>query len=250
MLINYAWHSQVYALDLLGFGLSEKAQVDYSIELWADQITDFMAEFISQPAIVIGNSVGSLATLLVVSSAPENAVKGTVLLNCAGAMNNKALVDDWRLLLAYPIFAFYDFLLKIPAVAQFLFKLASQKENIRNVLLNVYGNSDAVNDELVDIIYRPSQDNGAIGVFVSVLTGPPGPRPESLMGQLQCPLLLLWGEEDPFTPMDGPVGKFFQKLAESRPNTQFIKLKGVGHCPHDDRPDLVHEQLLPWLASL
>lgn len=25
---------------------------------------------------------------------------------------------------------------------------------------------------------------------------------------------------------------------------------GVGHLLHDDRPDLVHAELLPWLANL
>lgn len=241
---------KVYAVDLLGFGQSAKAPVDYTMELWRDLILDFIAEFIDQPVVIIGNSVGSLATLMVASSLPEGTLKGTVLLNCAGAMNNKTISDDWRIVLASPIFLLIDFLLNIRPVAQYLFTNFSQKESIKNVLSSVYSNPDAVDDELVDIIHGPSQQSGALDVFVSVITGPPGPRPESLIPNLKGSLLLLWGDEDPFTPMDGPVGKFFQALQETRPNTQFVTLPGVGHCPHDDRPDLVHEQLLPWLKKL
>ena len=35
----------------------------------------------------------------------------------------------------------------------------------------VYCNPEAVDDDLVELLYRPSCDEGAIGVFVSVLTG-------------------------------------------------------------------------------
>lgn len=167
----------------------------------------------------------------------------------------------------------------------------------------VYSNKEAVDDELVQLIYEPSCDEGALDAFISILTGaqlraeraaapnwppakglqplagighhaplptptcarsrrpacrprlpagPPGPRPDVLLstGRISQPLLVLWGDTDSFTPADGPVGRFFQSLPETRANTRFSFLPSVGHCPHDDRPDLVHGELLPWLASV
>ena len=35
---------KVYALDLLGFGWSDKALVDYNAALWRDQVADFIRE--------------------------------------------------------------------------------------------------------------------------------------------------------------------------------------------------------------
>jgi pimeloyl-ACP methyl ester carboxylesterase len=55
----------VYAIDLLGFGRSDKPLLDYSTELWRDQLLDFLAEFIDRPAVLIGNSIGSLVSLMV-----------------------------------------------------------------------------------------------------------------------------------------------------------------------------------------
>ncbi len=67
-------------------------------------------------------------------------------------------------------------------------------------LEQVYRNPTAVDDELVELIYRPSCDPLAIGVFVSVITGPPGPKPQAEIARTAAPLLVLWGDKDPFTP--------------------------------------------------
>lgn len=102
----------------------------------------------------------------------------------------------------------------------------------------------------MQIIKGPADDKGALDAFVSIVTGPPGPNPVSLMPKISIPVLVLWGDRDPFTPIDGPVGKYFSSLPSNLPNIELHVLPGVGHCPHDDRPDLVHEKLLPWLSSL
>lgn len=56
---------QVYAIDLLGFGASDKPPLAYSTELWRDQLLDFLQEFIDAPAVLVGNSIGSLIGLMV-----------------------------------------------------------------------------------------------------------------------------------------------------------------------------------------
>ena len=74
----------------------------------------------------------------------------------------------------------------------------------------MYRDPSKVDARLVDEILAPSQDPGAREVFVSVITGPPGPKPWQLMPQLKGPLLVLWGDKDTLTPADGPVGKYLK----------------------------------------
>ncbi len=55
---------QVFALDLLGFGRSDKPLLGYTLELWRDLVLDFLQEFVAgSPAVLVGNSMGSLICL-------------------------------------------------------------------------------------------------------------------------------------------------------------------------------------------
>ncbi|ESR55140.1 hypothetical protein CICLE_v10024042mg, partial [Citrus x clementina] len=246
----------VYAIDLLGFGASDKpAGYSYTMEGWAQLILDFLDEVVKKPTVLIGNSVGSLACVIAASESSQTLVRGLVLLNCAGGMNNKAIVDDWRIKLLFPLLWFIDFLLKQRPIASAIFERSivhypkTLEETLRNILLSIYANKESVDETLVEIIREPANEEGALDAFVSIVTGPPGPNPVQLMPSISIPLLVLWGDEDPFTPLDGPVGKYFSSLLSKLSNGKLIVLKGVGHCPHDDRPELVHEKLLPWLAE-
>ncbi|XP_058768812.1 pheophytinase, chloroplastic-like isoform X2 [Vicia villosa] len=242
----------VYAIDLLGFGASDKPPgFSYTMETWAELILDFLDEVVKKPTVLIGNSVGSLACLIAAASdSSESLVKGIVLLNCSGGMNNKAIVDDWRIKLLLPLLWLIDFLLNQKGIASAIFERVKQRENLKNILSSVYSNKESVDDELVEIIREPANDEGALDAFVSIVTGPPGPTPVQLVPKVSSPILLLWGDEDPFTPIDGPVGKYFSSLPSQQENVKLFLLEGVGHCPHDDKPELVHEKLLPWLATL
>nr|XP_004292903.2 PREDICTED: pheophytinase, chloroplastic [Fragaria vesca subsp. vesca] len=241
----------VYAIDLIGFGASDKPiGFSYTMEKWAELILDFLDEVVQKPTVLIGNSVGSLACVISASESKQGLVRGLVLLNCSGGMNNKAIVDDWRIKLIFPLLLLIDFLLQQRPIASFIFERVRQRESLRNILSSVYANKESVDDELVEIIMEPTNDPGALDAFVSIVTGPPGPNPVQLIPGISLPILVLWGDEDPFTPLDGPVGKYFSSLPSQQSNVSLSVLQGVGHCPHDDRPKLVHDRLLPWLANL
>ena len=57
-------------MDLLGFGQSAKPIMDYTVETWQELVVDFMAEFVDGPAVLVGNSLGSLIALAVSPGLP------------------------------------------------------------------------------------------------------------------------------------------------------------------------------------
>lgn len=191
-----AQNRDVYAIDLLGFGDSDKpAGYQYTMEKWAELILDFVDQIVQEPTVLIGNSVGSLACVIAASES-NSSLKGLVLLNCAGGMNNKAVVDDWRIKLLFPLLWLIDFLLNQRWIASFIFERVKQEESLKNILSSVYANKESVDDELVQIIKNPAEGEGALDAFVAIVTGPPGPNPIQLMPKITIPVLILWGDED------------------------------------------------------
>jgi pimeloyl-ACP methyl ester carboxylesterase len=53
--------NNVWALSLLGFGRSEKPDVVYTQDLWAELIRDFIVEVVGEPVVLVGNSIGGIS---------------------------------------------------------------------------------------------------------------------------------------------------------------------------------------------
>ena len=235
---------RVFALDLLGFGGSAKPALDYTLELWEELLTDFWTELVQEPAVFVGNSIGALLSLMVVANHPEISA-GAVLINCAGGLNHRPEELNFPLGLVMGTFAK---LVRSPIVGPFLFNNIRQKHRIRNTLRQVYGNREAITDELVELLHAPSCDPGAQQVFASILTAPAGPQPSELLPKVDRPLLVLWGADDPWTPIAG--SKIYQDLVDDGRSVKFVSIPKTGHCPHDERPTEVNTLILDWLAEL
>lgn len=235
---------RVFALDLLGFGGSDKPSLDYSLDLWQDLLKDFWSAHIQEPAVFVGNSIGGLLSLMVVANHPEIA-SGAILLNCAGGLNHRPQELNLPLRL---VMAGFTRVVRSKLVGPILFNRIRQKRRIRSTLLQVYRNSEAVTDELVEMLYAPSCDRGAQQVFASILTAPPGPTISELLPNVKHPVLVIWGADDPWTPVTG--AKIFQEFNQNNQPIEFVSIPNTGHCPHDERPDVVNPLMLNWLAQL
>lgn len=235
---------RVFAIDLLGFGKSDKPQLDYQMELWQEMLADFWREQVKEPAVFVGNSIGALLSLMMLAHHAEMAKAG-VLLNAAGGLNHRPEELNAPLRL---VMAGFTKLVTSDLIGPFLFNRIRQKTRLRRTLHQVYRDRTAVTDELIDLLYEPSCDTGAQKVFAAILTAPPGPRPEELLPQISQPLLVLWGEADPWTPITG--AKLYQELATHSSQVRFSAIPDTGHCPHDERPEVVNAQMIEWLGSL
>jgi pimeloyl-ACP methyl ester carboxylesterase len=234
---------RVFAIDLLGFGGSDKPALDYSLTLWQEQLQAFWQEKIQSPTVFVGNSIGGLLSLMMMADCPD-LTAGGVVINCAGGLNHRP--DELNLPLRLVMGSFSK-LVNTPRIGSFLFEQIRQKKRIRNTLYQVYCDRKAVTDELVDLLYEPSCDPGAQKVFASVLSAPAGDKPETLLPRIQHPLLVLWGEADPWTPISG--AKIYQERAVAGADTEFYTIPAAGHCPHDENPEQVNRFILDWLAQ-
>ncbi|NET56648.1 MAG: alpha/beta fold hydrolase [Symploca sp. SIO2E6] len=234
----------VYALDLLGFGASRKASTDYQINLWVEQVYEFWQTLIRQPAVLVGNSIGSLVCLAAAAEHPEM-LKGLAMINLPDLQAREEMIPPWL----KPVVFTVERLVASPILLQSLFYLVRRPGIVRKWAGMAYANPEAITDELVEILTVPAQDRGAAATFSSLLRGMMsaqfGPNARAILPQLDIPLLLLWGLDDRMIPPQSA-----HKLAALNPHLKLVELDHAGHCPHDECPEQVNKILLDWLTSI
>lgn len=239
---------RVFALDLVGFGKSEKLVTDYSGgHVWSTQVAEFIEEFVGgDGAYIVGNSLGGFAALTIAARSPQ-LVKGIVGLNIAGTFS-----EDVELM---PQSAPQDASIIQRGVQALgtlfrrliiLFTFYSTRSRIRQILLNVYKDKTNVDDDLVRSIEAPAEDPVASEVYYRLIqsTLSKAVTIDSLLDMIDVPLLLLWGMNDPWmTPSKA------EKILKVYPKAEMIPLD-AGHCPQDEIPTLVNQSLEAWIQKV
>ena len=234
-----------YAIDLLGYGFSDKPDPRsspinsiYNFENWGRQIRDFIKEKIGKPTILSCNSVGGLAGLQAAIDEPE-LIPAVQVINISLRM----LHESKQAPLAKPFVSALQKTLRTTDLGKLFFGQVATAQGVKSVLQQCYCDKNAVTDELVDAILKPGLEPGAVDVFLDFISYSGGPLPETLLQDCPVPVSVVWGAGDPWEKLE-----WGRKFATYPTVEEFIELPGVGHCPQDEAPHLVNPLILDWVA--
>ncbi|MFN9061370.1 MAG: alpha/beta fold hydrolase [Pseudanabaena sp.] len=235
---------RVYAIDLIGFGSSAQpkpSELAYTFETWGQQVADFVNEVVGDRAILVGNSIGAVVAMQSAIYAPELIFK-TVLINCSLRLLQEQNQLDMPWFKRVGVKAVQN-ILGNRVIAKLFFDQVRNRRSVKQILSQAYFHKEAVTEELVDILIQPAQNPNAVDVFMAFVRYSQGPRPEDLLAILPCDAIVLWGDRDPWEPIE--LGrKSFTKFACVK---EFIVIPYAGHCPQDEVPEIVNNILLKFL---
>ena len=239
-----------YSIDLLGFGESSQPsatldyefpknnEVKYCFDLWANQISDFCNEVIREPVFLIGNSIGGIVSLKS-GEILKSDCKGLILIDCA-----QRTMDDKRLKKGDILMNFLRPLIKTLVRRRFisknLFNRAANPSTIKKILNQAYPSGQNVNDELIQILYKPSQRTGSAEAFRGFINLFDDYLPTDLFKKIQTDIHLIWGEKDPWESL-----KEAEQWANDYEGIKSLNvIKNAGHCPHDEKPEETNKLIL------
>jgi len=216
----------------------------YNFYTWAEQLRDFAKEVIAAPRVtLVGNSIGSISSLQAAIDAPQQ-FDGVFVVN----PNFRELHAAESPAFLQPVTTAVQGLLRETAVGRWLFDAAAKPATVKQILLEPYFDGTQVTDELVDVLLTPLLQEGAANVVFDTLSYSAGPLPEVQLQDerlVDTPIVVCWGEEDPWTP--SPRVKALERFPCVK---RVVPLPKCGHCPHDEAPERVNPLIIDFVREL
>jgi pimeloyl-ACP methyl ester carboxylesterase len=221
-----------YALDLLGFGASDRPPLHYSSGLYLELIHDFLRDVVGEPATLVGSSLGGTYAVAVGHRHPE-LVRGVCAIGPAGVTR---LVKQGG-----APFNLIETLFRAPLVGAALFKALVSRPSIRFFLKDIYAfGLDAESEQLYWQAANQRNARFAPAAFVGMQLNR---DIREAISAIPGPLLLVWGTKASQTPYrEAPPVLALAPAADFHPIE-------AGDLPHEERADEFNSVLLEWMDS-
>jgi len=219
--------NETWAVDLLGFGFTERAAgFPFSATAIGSHLYYFWKTLISQPVILIGASMGGAAAIDFTLNHPES-VKKLVLIDSAGF----AITSNKGKFLIPPLGALATSFLRNPKIRQKISVNAYFDETLASV--------DAQTCAALHL-EMPNWNQALIAFTKSGGYRGFGEK----LSQIQQQTLILWGKQDRILGI-ADAAKFESAIA----NSQLIWIPDCGHVPHLEKPQITAQHILDFIAK-
>jgi pimeloyl-ACP methyl ester carboxylesterase len=223
----------VYALDLPGFGYSDKPlSFDYTSNGYAEFIASFLDTYRIEQAVLVGNSMGGQIALMSCVKYAER-VAGLVLIDSGG----------------YPqSVEFLPFkLLKVPVIGEISMALINRA--IIKIMLKkgIYFDGSFATDEVIDSYYGAYYTANARRMPLLIIRNIMKDEVyiTSRLIDIKCPTLIIWGAED--RVISPSRAEMFGRDID---NSSIVMIPQAGHMPQIERSKAVNKAVIGFLSEV
>ena len=214
---RFTRHYRVLAVDLPGFGLSDKPAGPYDYPTYQRWLGELLRQQTTGPVVIIGHSMGGELAAGLALAHPDRVV-ALVLIAPAGAGISPLLSDSGG-------------------------SASPATQWVASALSYVFPVHDTLwlRESPTDLRYQPSADSAAANAASQVLKQFDFAAIGSRFQELRQPVLLIWGRQDPTIPIG--IG---DRIAALLPCRRFVPLLAL-HRPHQTVPDTVASEMAAFL---
>lgn len=219
---------RVIALDLRGHGWSTRPDGDYSLAAQARLVLDLADHLGVGTFDVVGHSWGSAVALDAVRQAPGR-VRRVVLYN-------GMFFDDQQ----PPLFAWS----RLGGLGELIFGVFYSQRMDEKMAFAFYDPERFVTEEVVEGLEGLMDRPGTRAAALATIRAMDFSELEAFYGQIAQPVLLIWGRDDPITPVT-----WGERLANRLPRARLEVVPQCGHLPMVEVPLLTSNAVIRFLAG-
>jgi len=220
----------------------------YNFFTWSELLTDFCRDVVLKEdhdhtdVTLVANSIGSITCQQAIIDTPD-LYKGVFVICPNFRELHSAEVPVATV--SMPLVRQVQRLLR--EYGQVAFDALAKPDTVKQILKEPYAVQEAVDDTLVKVLLDPLLTEGASKVVFDTLSYSAGPLPEQQLAMFpeNKPVWICYGKSDPWTP-----SARVEALLEHDCVEKVTGWEGVGHCPHDEAPELVHPMLFDFLNRM
>lgn len=201
---------RVYALDLKGFGASDKPERGYQMESFVDMLRDFMDTLDIERAIIIGHSMGGAIAMLFTLNYPGRVTR---LVLVALPMSGHRIGHK---LIGAPVIGRLWY-----RIVRFIGKYALREPKARKIWV------------------QPTVASATQSMKAFVHT-----NPLLRIREINCPVLLIMGKKDPATALASPSTKNTKRI-----DLKLALIDAARHSPQCENPPEFNQKLLAFLHA-
>jgi pimeloyl-ACP methyl ester carboxylesterase len=226
---------RVYAMDLKGFGRTDKTPLLRDLDELVQFIGDFMAVQKIEKASLIGNSLGGGLALSFAVQHPGK-VEKLVLVDNAGM--GSEVITDFKIV-------------SLPVIGELLFRPSLKAT--AGLWRKIVYNASLVTDELVKQTYELAVLPGATKAMLATLRAGIGiggqhksqrQRVIENIGNLKAPTLIFWGKQDKIIPV-----AHAQVATKLIPGARLQLFDNCGHMPQLEHAEEFNRLVLEFLGK-
>ncbi|HKH57039.1 MAG TPA: alpha/beta fold hydrolase [Rubrobacter sp.] len=227
---------RVYALDLLGCGMSERLSRRYEPEDVASQVEDFVREEIRDSAHLVASSLAAALVVPAVVRSPRLFKK--LVLICPTGYGTLDRPSGRLGDVIYGLFL-------APLLGNTLYHAIVSERGIRYYLGRMaYHDADLVTEELVEDYYRISHQPGARYFPAAFVSGKLNLGVADLWPRVPHRTLICWGLEARTVPV-----REARRFVENNPRSEPRVFKDAALLPHDERARTFNEEMKTFLQK-
>lgn len=218
-------HYKVYAIDLLGYGKSEKPRISYSSYLYISLINDFIEDVVKSKVNIIASGSSS-GYAVMANSFSKDIIKKILIISPKRIAPIKIIQSKYN--------SFKKFLLESPVIGTSIYNIINSKVGTKIALEKKYFDTKQyVTKNLIKKIYLESHNKGASCKFPysSYVFNYLDVDIRNKLKYIDIPVQIVWGNKD----YENPISNM-NYLDKDCKNVKLIIFNNTKSYPHIEKP--------------